>query len=108
MSTETWTPAPLPDLSGRTAVVTGASSGLGAVTARELAEFTELWNQHEIGFRHDERKTIVHPELGDLHLHCQALLAPDQAQALLIFTATPGSDSHEKLRLLTALGARPR
>jgi NAD(P)-dependent dehydrogenase (short-subunit alcohol dehydrogenase family) len=37
MATETWTPAPLPDLSGRTAVVTGASSRLGAVTARELA-----------------------------------------------------------------------
>jgi NAD(P)-dependent dehydrogenase (short-subunit alcohol dehydrogenase family) len=37
MATETWTPDALPDLSGRTAVVTGASSGLGAVTARELA-----------------------------------------------------------------------
>lgn len=37
MATETWTPAQLPDLAGRTAVVTGASSGLGAVTARELA-----------------------------------------------------------------------
>jgi NAD(P)-dependent dehydrogenase (short-subunit alcohol dehydrogenase family) len=37
MAAETWTPAPLPDLSGRTAVVTGASSGIGAVTARELA-----------------------------------------------------------------------
>ncbi|MFC9502775.1 oxidoreductase [Streptomyces sp. NPDC057002] len=37
MATEKWTPAPLPDLSGRTVVVTGASSGLGAVTARELA-----------------------------------------------------------------------
>ncbi len=37
MTTETWTPARLPDLSGHTAVVTGASSGLGAVTARELA-----------------------------------------------------------------------
>jgi len=32
-----WTAADLPDLSGRTVVVTGASSGLGAVTARELA-----------------------------------------------------------------------
>lgn len=30
-------PFALPDLSGRTVVVTGASSGLGAVTARELA-----------------------------------------------------------------------
>jgi NAD(P)-dependent dehydrogenase (short-subunit alcohol dehydrogenase family) len=32
-----WTAADLPDLSGRTVVVTGASSGLGAITARELA-----------------------------------------------------------------------
>jgi NAD(P)-dependent dehydrogenase (short-subunit alcohol dehydrogenase family) len=32
-----WTAADIPDLSGRVAVVTGANSGLGAVTARELA-----------------------------------------------------------------------
>ncbi|WP_328929564.1 oxidoreductase [Streptomyces sp. NBC_00190] len=31
-----WSAADLPDLTGRTIVVTGASSGLGAVTAREL------------------------------------------------------------------------
>ncbi|MFF4102884.1 oxidoreductase [Streptomyces sp. NPDC001903] len=32
-----WTAADLPSLTGRTVVVTGATSGLGAVTARELA-----------------------------------------------------------------------
>ena len=32
-----WTAADLPDLGGRTAVVTGANSGIGLVTARELA-----------------------------------------------------------------------
>jgi NAD(P)-dependent dehydrogenase (short-subunit alcohol dehydrogenase family) len=37
MPSSKWTAADLPDLSGRTIVVTGASSGLGAVTARELA-----------------------------------------------------------------------
>jgi NAD(P)-dependent dehydrogenase (short-subunit alcohol dehydrogenase family) len=36
-SSSRWTASDLPDLSGRTVVVTGASSGLGAVTARELA-----------------------------------------------------------------------
>lgn len=35
--TSTWTPADLPDLSGLTAVVTGANSGLGLETSVELA-----------------------------------------------------------------------
>ena len=37
MSTKRWTADDLPDLSGRTALVTGATSGLGRVTATELA-----------------------------------------------------------------------
>jgi NAD(P)-dependent dehydrogenase (short-subunit alcohol dehydrogenase family) len=37
MSRRRWTAADLPDQSGRTAIVTGANSGLGFVSARELA-----------------------------------------------------------------------
>ena len=36
-SSSNWTASDLPDLSGRTAVVTGANSGLGLITARGLA-----------------------------------------------------------------------
>jgi NAD(P)-dependent dehydrogenase (short-subunit alcohol dehydrogenase family) len=32
-----WTAADLPSFAGRTVIITGANSGLGAVTARELA-----------------------------------------------------------------------
>ena len=36
-SSSRWTAADLPDMTGRTVVVTGANSGLGAIAARELA-----------------------------------------------------------------------
>jgi hypothetical protein len=41
-----------------------------------------------------------------LEVYCQMLYDLDQDQALLIFTATPGSDSHDKLRLLSVIGAQ--
>jgi NAD(P)-dependent dehydrogenase (short-subunit alcohol dehydrogenase family) len=37
MAPDRWTAADMPDQSGRTAIVTGANSGLGLATARELA-----------------------------------------------------------------------
>jgi NAD(P)-dependent dehydrogenase (short-subunit alcohol dehydrogenase family) len=37
MSSSRWTAADLPDMTGRSVVVTGANSGLGAIAARELA-----------------------------------------------------------------------
>jgi NAD(P)-dependent dehydrogenase (short-subunit alcohol dehydrogenase family) len=37
MSTNTWTPQDLPDQSGRTIVITGATSGIGRAAATELA-----------------------------------------------------------------------
>jgi transcriptional regulator with XRE-family HTH domain len=71
------------------------------------AEFRELWDEHEVGLRPHETKHFVHPELGDLELTCQSLLDPVQSHSLLVYTATPGSESHEKLQLLAVLGAQP-
>lgn len=66
-------------------------------------EFREVWNDHEVGIRPHEVKHFVHPELGALELTCQTLLDPAQSHLLLVYTAVPGSESHEKLQLLSAV-----
>ncbi|WP_374209799.1 helix-turn-helix transcriptional regulator [Glycomyces sp. TRM65418] len=68
-------------------------------------EFRRLWADHEVGVRPDQVKRFVHPEVGALELHCQHLVDPGHAHSLLVYTAVPGSESHEKLRLLAAIAA---
>ena len=69
-------------------------------------EFHLLWNEHEVGLRPKEVKHFVHPELGALELTCQVLVEPSQSHSLLVYTAIPGSESHEKLQLLSVIGAQ--
>ncbi|MDG4832329.1 helix-turn-helix transcriptional regulator [Solwaraspora sp. WMMD1047] len=68
-------------------------------------EFRELWNDHQVGIHPNEVKRFVHPEVGPLELNCQTLLDPIQSHALLVYTAAPGSESYEKLQLLSVIGA---
>ncbi len=92
-----------------TYAVDGPNSRAGALvkSLRETsAEFTALWDDHEVGVRYSDTKTLRHPEVGDLELHCQMLHDVDQQQALLVFTATPGTESHEKLKLLAVVGGQ--
>lgn len=72
----------------------------------ESEEFRDLWEAHEVGVRPTEVKRFTHPEVGTLELNCQTLLDPDQSHRLLVYTAEPGSESHEKLQLLAVIGAR--
>ncbi|AHH99228.1 helix-turn-helix transcriptional regulator [Kutzneria viridogrisea] len=88
----------------------GAGSRAAAIAEDLLAcspEFALVWNEHEVGVRlTDQRKRFNHPELGLLELHCQVLLDPDQSQSLLVYTAVPGTESHEKLGLLRVIGSQ--
>jgi transcriptional regulator with XRE-family HTH domain len=70
-------------------------------------EFRRAWDAHEVGLRPRDVKRFMHPQLGLLELTCQRLLDPDQSHALLVYTAAPGTESHEKLRLLSVIGAQP-
>ncbi|TGB15170.1 XRE family transcriptional regulator [Streptomyces sp. MZ04] len=69
-------------------------------------EFRKVWDEHEIGIRPHEVKRFVHPEVGALELTCQTLLDPNQSHFLLVHTAIPGSESAEKLSLLSVIGAQ--
>jgi len=81
-----------------------SAAELAAVLRQASEEFARLWERHEVGLRWSEMKRFVHPQVGRLDLYCQLLLEPDQGQSLLIFTAAPGTEHHEKLALLRVLG----
>jgi transcriptional regulator with XRE-family HTH domain len=67
-------------------------------------EFAALWDQHEVGKRFADHKTLIHPELGGIEVDCQVLFTEDQSQALLVLTAAPRSEAYGKLQLLGVLG----
>ncbi|HVX31819.1 MAG TPA: helix-turn-helix transcriptional regulator [Solirubrobacterales bacterium] len=70
----------------------------------ESPEFAELWERHEVGVRRDTRKRLIHPTVGLLELDCQILTAENETERLVIFTAAPGSEHAERLRLLSVVG----
>ena len=94
----------------RTAYATfGAHSRVGAMVSELLQqspEFAELWAEHEVRSTHAREKRLQHPEVGVMDLQCQFLIDPEQGQTLLVLTATPGTDSYEKLRLLSVIGTQ--
>lgn len=69
-------------------------------------EVRTIWDAHEIGLRPRDVKHYNHPTLGRLELTCQSLPDPDQSHRLLVYTAIPGSESHEKLQLLSVIGSQ--
>jgi transcriptional regulator with XRE-family HTH domain len=69
-------------------------------------EFRAVWDLHEIGIRPREVKHFIHPEVGPMELTCQTLLDVNQSHFLLAYTAEPGSESYEKLELLSVIGTQ--
>ncbi len=69
-------------------------------------EFVELWEEHDVAFRRDDRKRIIHPTLGVLEVNCLNLFSEDGRQRLLWFTPAVGTDSADLLDLLAVLGTQ--
>jgi transcriptional regulator with XRE-family HTH domain len=69
-------------------------------------EFQAVWDLQEVGLRFPPEKHLDHPEVGGLDLYCQTLFDGGSGQTLLVFTATAGSESHDRLALLGVVGGQ--
>lgn len=74
------------------------------VLQKESAEFAGIWERHEVARRFEDHKVLVHPQLGEIEVDCQALFTEDQSQMLLVLTAAPRTEAFDKLQLLGVLG----
>ena len=94
----------------RVSATRGGPHGRAAALVQQLREqseqFERIWNRHDVTGRPEGDKTIVHPVLGPITLQCQVLFTHDHGQALLVFTASPGSEHHSKLEMLSAIGTQ--
>ncbi|WP_037075787.1 helix-turn-helix domain-containing protein [Pseudonocardia spinosispora] len=76
---------------------------IGALSVRSPA-FAALWARYEVRPRTTETKHFRHPDVGELHLHFEALaVSSAPGQHLSVYTAEPGSRSAEGLALLSTL-----
>ncbi|MFJ9908971.1 helix-turn-helix transcriptional regulator [Streptomyces sp. NPDC101152] len=83
----------------------GRASEIVDALLKTSPEFSEIWRRHEVDVtHHHDLKRYLHPELGELEMHAELLIHPEQSQTVLVFATTPGSASHEKLQLLAAVG----
>lgn len=80
------------------------AGALVAELRRRSREFARLWENREVGVRCADVKRFQHPVVGLMELECEVLLSAERGQRLIVYTARPGSESYERLRLLRVVG----
>jgi transcriptional regulator with XRE-family HTH domain len=85
------------------------NAGVRRLVDRLLAaseEFRRLWAEQDVQGRRSAGKRLRHPLVGWLDLECEALHDPLRDQWIVLYTAAPGTPSHEALRLLKVVGVQ--
>jgi len=71
----------------------------------ESDTFAHLWATRTAAAQHTtDRKTIRHPEIGDILLDCDVLIVPGADLRMVTYTAGAGSSEAGKLDLLRVTG----
>jgi len=68
------------------------------------AEFARLWDEGSVGPHVSARKTVVHPQVGEVICDCDVLTVPDCDIRLVVYTVAAGSTDAEKLEFLRVTG----
>lgn len=64
-------------------------------------KFARRWERHLVDAYLAGTKTIDHPATGPVHLDCDVLTVPGSDLRVVVHTTVPGTQSADKLRLLT-------
>ncbi len=75
-------------------------AGLVADLRRDSPEFSRLWDVGAVGRHVSARKTIEHPDVGDVTCDCDVLTVPGSDVRLVVYSAATGSVDAEKLEFL--------
>ncbi|MFK4227857.1 helix-turn-helix transcriptional regulator, partial [Streptomyces sp. NPDC019890] len=69
-------------------------------------DFARLWETGIVGVHETDTKTVHHPDVGTLTLDCDVLIAAGSDLRVVAYTAAPGSDTADRLRLLNVIGTQ--
>ncbi|GAA2296487.1 helix-turn-helix transcriptional regulator [Nonomuraea roseoviolacea subsp. roseoviolacea] len=75
-------------------------AGLLAELRSSSAEFTRLWDEGAVGPHVSARKTVVHPQVGEVTCDCDVLTVPGCDIRLVVYTVAAGSVDAERLEFL--------
>ena len=66
-------------------------------------EFGAIWATSPVRAAGHRTKTMTHPKIGQLRVHCDVLAIPEDDQQVVFITADPGTPSARALRHLLKL-----
>lgn len=70
---------------------------------RRLSAFAALWDRQLVAEHEQSRKTVVHPEVGEIDIDCDVLATQRSDLRVVVFSAPPGTDARSRLDLLAVL-----
>lgn len=62
--------------------------------------FARLWDEGAVGRHISARKTVEHPQVGDIACDCDVLTVPGSSLRIVVYTVATGSPDAEKLDFL--------